>query len=211
MLDVTNKNNLELVKSALHGITGIAQEPAIIPTWHYMVVSRFNREFDTVDSFRRHGRSASWPSFEQLIVTRQIKNDAPVRRIKRIGIVPGYVFTPMIDDCDFTEFLKRIVGAIDVVRSDSGNPLLLEDEDILTLKRIEISRNTPVASRECLKEAIKHDFKVGEKVRFIDDTRRRWPPGRIIALARQGRIVVEVSLMGRKVKVEALPHQIQRV
>jgi transcription antitermination factor NusG len=209
MLDVTSKNNLELVKSALHGITGILHQPAVAPSWHYMVVARYNRELDTVDGFRRHGRAASWPSFEQLIVTRRIKNDAPVRRIKRIGIVPGYVFTPMTDEGDFTELLKRIVGAIDIVRTDSGNPLLLEDEDILTLKRIEISRNTPASENP--KEAIKHDFKVGEKVRFIDDTRRRWPPGRIIALARQGRIVVEVSLMGRKVKVEALPHQIQRV
>lgn len=207
MLDVTSKNNLQLVKSALHGITGIEQKPLIARCAHYMVVSRSNREFDTVDSFRRHGRSASWPSFEELIVTRQVQNGAPVRRIRRVGIVPGYVFTPVTDDCDFTDFLKRIVGAIDVVRTDSGNPLFLEDEDILTLKRIEVSRNTPVSP----KEAIKHDFKTGEKVRFIDDTRRRWPPGRILTLARQGRIVVEVSLMGRKVKVEALPHQIQRV
>jgi len=50
----------------------------------------------------------------------------------------------------------------------------------------------------------------GEKVRFIDDTVRTWPAGTVEKLAQDGRIGVEIELMGRKVLIWVLPHQIER-
>lgn len=208
MLAITDKGNLGHVRSALEGITGIKEEPVVEQKRHHIVIVRSNHELNAVDSFRRHGEPAFWPSFEELVVTRQQRDGHPIRRVRRIGIVSGYVFTPIRPNVDFTDFLKQIVGAIDIVRSFSGNPLLLEEDDIQTLKRIEVGRNTPTEQRD---GAVVHTFKVGERVRFIDDVRHRWPPGRITKIARQGRIVVDVSMMGRKVEVKSLPHQIVRV
>ena len=205
MLAKTEKSNLEQVRSALTGITGV--EPIACQTpadRHYMVVCRPNREFDTVDSFRRHGQPAFWPNYEELVTTRERRNGHPVRRTRRVGIIAGYVFTPVRAERDFTAFLARIIGAIGLVKTFSGSPLVLDDDDIQTLRRIEATRDTS------LPLPTQHAFKLGEKVRFKDDNGHRWPPGRIVRLARQGRIVVEVSLMGRKVELKALPHQIER-
>jgi len=100
--------------------------------------------------------------------------------------------------------LGRIVGALDVVRTYSGGPLRISDEDIRIIRSIEIGLNTPRPVK------IVHDFKRGEKVSFIDDLIGRWPPGVIEKLAPDGRIGVEVDLMGRKVPITVLPHQIER-
>lgn len=202
MLAKTDKGNLAQVRSALEGITGVEHKPKVERQYR-MVICRPNHEFDTVDSFRRHSTPAFWPNYEELIATRQQQNGQPVRRIRRVGIIAGYVFTPVDPDVDFMALLQRVVGAIEIVRTMSGAPLLLDEEDIQTLRRIEMGRNVPA-------KAVNREFKLGEKVRFTDDLQHRWPPGKIIKLARQGRIIVEISLMGRKVEVKALPHQIER-
>jgi transcription antitermination factor NusG len=127
------------------------------------------------------------------------------RRMRRIGILPGYVFSDVDRDRDLTTLLRRIVGAIDVARTFSGAPLLIGDADIQIIRKIEIGLNTPRPDK------LLHNFKSGEKVRFVDDLMGRWPPGRIIKLAPDGRISVEVEMMGRKVAITCLPHQIERI
>jgi transcription antitermination factor NusG len=101
--------------------------------------------------------------------------------------------------------LHRIVGAFDIARTFSGYPLLIGDEDIQIIRRIEIGLNTPRPS-----DKVVHNFKRGQKVRFVDDLIGRWPPGVVETLAHDGRISVEVDLMGRKVPIWVLPHQIER-
>lgn len=198
--------NLELVKSALEGITGLEVKPEILPERYYMIVCRPNHEYDTVDSMRRNNQPAFWPSYEQLVTTRRVLNGQPVRKIRRIGIVAGYVFSPATSDRDFTMFLQRIVGAIEIAKSDAGNPIFLTDKDIAIFRRIERDPE----DKEHKAASPKRALQVGEKIRFKDDLQHRWPPGKVIKLARQGRIIVELSLMGRKVEVKALPHQIER-
>lgn len=198
--------NLEQVRNALHSITGIkpAKLTASAPD-RYLVMARMNQELDTVDSFRRNNVPAYWPSYEELVVTRRSRNGHPVRRIRRVGILPGYVFSTVDPDRDFTSILHRIVGALDVARTFSGNPLLINDADIQIIRKIEIGLNTPMPAK------VAHNFKIGEKVSFRDDLMGRWPPGAIVKLAPDGRISVEVELMGRKVLVKALSFQIERM
>lgn len=201
----TQTGNLDQVRQALHGITGVVPAAPVAAPDRYLVEARMGREMDTVDSFRRSGLLAYWPSYLETVPARRRENGCMTRRTKRVGILPGYVFCEVDAKRDLTTLLDHTVGAFDVVRFQSGAPLLIADADIQIIRRIEIGLNTPRP------EQTHHDFKMGEKVSFTDDLVGRWPPGRIIKLAREGRITVEVDLMGRKVKITVLPHQIERM
>lgn len=197
--------NLEQVRAALQGITGVELRPENRGPDRYLVMVRMNRELDAVDSFRRHSVPAYWPSYQELAPTQRVRGGHPVRRMRRVGIMPGYVFAAADHSFDMTLLLDRIVGAFDVVRTMSGNPLMIGDADIQIIRKIEIGLNAPSS------EKVIHDLKKGEKVRFVDDLIGRWPPGRISKLAKDGRIGVEVELMGRKVEITVLPFQIERM
>nr|WP_283807510.1 transcription termination/antitermination NusG family protein [Bradyrhizobium retamae] len=196
---------MELVRTALAEITGAEVPPAKAGPDRYLVTVRMNREMDAVDSFRRYHVRSYWPNYEELLPVRQVPGVRPVRRIRRVGILPGYVFAE-VDPCrDFTDLLDRIIGAFDVVRTASGVPLLITDDDVQIIRKIEIGLNTPKEA------ATGHgEYKIGHKVRFVDDLLGRWPAGRIVKLAREGRISVQLELMGRKVSITVLPHQIER-
>jgi transcription antitermination factor NusG len=170
----------------------------------YFVVARMNHEHETVDSLRRNRVGAYFPSFEQVTWGKD-RGGASIRRVKRVGILPGYVFATPSLRIDFELLLRHIVGAFDVARTFSGKPLFICEDDLQIIRRIEIGLNTP---RE--PEKTVHAFKVGQKVKFLDDLVGRWPSGRVEKLASEGRIGVEVELMGRKVLIWALSSQIER-
>jgi transcription antitermination factor NusG len=198
--------NMEQVREALHGITGVEVPPVEAGPDRYLVMVRLGRELDAVDSFRRNQVRCYWPSYEELVVTpRRTPSGQPIRRLRRVGILPGYVFSAIDPRVDFISLLDRIVGAFDVVRTLNGNPLHIPDADIRIIQRIEVGLNQPA------KPGTQSDFKVGERVTFVDDTVGRWPPGKVIKVARDGRISISVDMMGRKVTIKALPHQIERM
>jgi transcription antitermination factor NusG len=205
MLNVGETGNMEQVREALAGITGVKLSPDRDDgaEWHMLIV-RPNHEFDAVDSMRRQGLRAYWPNYERLVSTRQRQDGRIVRRAVRTGIVP-YVFSPVDRNCDFTGFLEKLIAVVDVVRTYSGNPLLLRDTDIKILRKIDHGLNTPKPTAQG------HTFKLGEKVRFVDDNHQQWPAGKVVKLAREGRLSVEVDMMGRKVPVTVFPHQIERM
>jgi hypothetical protein len=62
-----------------------------------------NRELDTVDSLRRNNLSAFWPSYERLELTRTSRNGHQVRKLRRVGIIPGYVFSTVDPKRDFAD------------------------------------------------------------------------------------------------------------
>lgn len=202
MLMAGEKGNLEQVRSALQGITG--QAPIIEKTTpgYAMIVARGGRELDAVDSYRRLGIAACWPSYEELKPTRRKVNGHPVCLKFRRAVVPGYVFPEFVPGC---LGLDGIIGAIDVVRGCEGKPLRIRDIDMKIIRAIEENKNTPKPG------ASEHPFKKAERVRFTDDITGEWPAGIIKDLARKGRITVEVSLMGRKVDIKVFPHQIERM
>jgi hypothetical protein len=166
-----------------------------------LITVRMNHEREAVDSLRRSGSRAYYPSYEELVPTKRQFNGQPVRRLMRRAIIPGHVFTPVVPG--ITLVLDLIIGAIGVVRTHAGDLLTIKDEDVQIIRAIEAGLNVPTTAAE-------HSFKVGEKVGFVDDLTGRWPHGKIVRIARKGRIGVEVALMGRKVTIYVLPHQIER-
>ena len=199
----TGTGNIEQVRAALEGITGEVIKPTTNRQKWYMVIARAGHDLDVVDSFRRHDTRAYWPSYEELVATRQQMNGQPVRRLRRVGIIRGIVFTPADGSRDMTVFLERIVGALDFAKKPSGAPILLDDDDIEIIRRIDGTTDEPQASKD-------HDFKTGDRVRFKGDMNRRWPPGYVTKVAPNGKISVDVAMMGRKVEFRPLPHQIER-
>lgn len=199
------KGNLETVRDALAGITGVSLSPDRDDgsEW-YMVIVRSNYQLDAVDGLRRAGLRAYWPSYERSIASRRMIAGRYTSRTVRFGILP-YVLSPRSPDVDFTAKTERIVSILDIVRTYSGNPLFLRCADINIIRRIDVGFNTPKP------EASIHNFKTGQKVRFRDDLSAQWPPGVIINVAREGRISVEVSMMGRKVPITVFPFQIERL
>lgn len=205
MLMTTPKNNMEQVRDALTGITGVPLSPDRDEgaDW-YMIVVRSNYHLDAVDGLRRQGLRAYWPSYERSIASKRMIAGRKTSRSVRFGILP-YVLSPRDPELDFTSRSERIVSILDVVRTYSGAPLLLREKDLRIIRRIDVSMNTPKP------EAALHNFKTGHKVRFRDDLSHQWPPGVIIKIAKEGRISVEVDLMGRKVPITVFPHQIERI
>lgn len=196
------RGKLELARRALEEIAGppVTLRPV---AQHYLVMTRGHREGEAIDSFRRHGCRAYWPNYQELGPSRRMANGLATRTLRRVGIIPGYVFVAA--NVSITEMLEVVVGTIAVVRRLDGKPLLIDDDDVQLIKRIEVGLNTPKQV-----EPICPDFKKGEKVRFRDDLEGRWPAGRIIRIATQGRIVVEVDAMGRATQVVVGAHQIER-
>ena len=180
-------------------------QPYPFKNW-YMVLVRPNREQDAADSFRRNGVRAYWPNYQRWQTVRRPQNgNRPERRSFLTGILPGYIFTPGSSTEDLIMLIERVTGVLNVVRTFSGEPLHLAEADIAIIRKIEANLNTPEPAKSA------HNFKTGEKVRFADDLVGRWPPGKICKLARDGRISVEVDMMGRKVIAIVFPHQIERV
>lgn len=205
LMAADTNGNLDQVRSALEGITGTKLSPDRDDgsEW-YMVIVRSNYQLDAVDGLRRAGLRAYWPSYERSVASRRIIAGRHASRSVRYGILP-YVLSPRSPGLDFTSASERIVSILDIVRTYSGNPLLLRSGDINIIRRIDVTMNTPKP------EASLHNFKVGDKVRFADDLMNQWPPGSIVKVAREGRISVEVNLMGRKVPITVFPHQIERI
>lgn len=204
MTTAGESGNLARVRDALVGITGVEKPVPIKGPDRFLVVVRNNHEFDSVDSFRRNQIPAYWASYEELLPNKKMKNGCTGRRVRRVGILPGLIFVPVNAAPDMEGLLHRIVGAIDFHRTYSGAPFVVDDADVRVIQRIEVGLNTP--SKEGA-----HKFKVGERVRFIDDLDGRWPPGKITKLAREGRIIVEVDAMGRKMPITVFSFQIERM
>ncbi len=209
MATKTETGNLAQVRDALDQMRGQSLESQRQPypflQW-FMVVVRPGHDQQAADSFRRNGVRAYWPNYERIQTVRYRSNgNRPQQRLYLTPLMPGYVFSPAgVTQEDFTQIIERVVGVVKVVRTFSGAPLLLSEADIEIIRRIEAGLNTPDPIKPI------HNYKTGEKVRFVDDIVDRWPGGKIVKLARDGRISVELDLMGRKVVVIVFPHQIER-
>jgi transcription antitermination factor NusG len=205
MLMAGKVGNIEQVRSALQGITGVTPSPDRNDgcEW-YMLIVRPNYELDAVDGLRRQKLRAYWPNYERTVPSRRIVAGRQTRKVIRVSILP-YVLSPCDEEPGFTSKIERVVAVLDIVRTYSGSPLLLRQPDIDIIRRIDVGMNTPKP------EAASHNFKAGDKVRFLDDLIRHWPPGVVNKVSREGRISVEVNMMGRKVPITVFPHQIERM
>ena len=171
----------------------------------YAVIVRSQREQDAADGFRRENVSAYWPNY-----IRQVPSGrhGGVRRHRALlaPIFPSLIFCPTADADLFWAAIQRIPYVVNMLRKDAGAPATLNNGDIELIRRIESGLNEPPAITPV------HNFKMGDKVRFVDDLLGVWPPGKIIGLSNDGRISIEVYLMARAVPIKSvLPHQIERI
>jgi transcription antitermination factor NusG len=163
-----------------------------------LITVPFNQQLDWCDNFRRFRLRCYCPNY--------INFGRGLSRRKR-GIqmlIPGYLFSPGFKEPAFWEVVKHGRGMVNVVRTFSGEILLVHNDDILVIRKIEAGLNTPTLGKSL------HNFKTGEKVRFSDDLLGRWPSGKV-ARSDDGQIVVEVEVMGRAVPFTVYPHQIERM
>lgn len=164
-----------------------------------MLLVRPGKEQDVRDLFRRNNIRAYWPHFQPFIVPR----NAPARIMLR-SVMPGYVFVLGPFETKFWDVVERVQGTGNVIRKFSGDVLRIRDEDVEVIRKIEMGLNTPTPGKSM------HHFKTGHKVRFTDDASHRWPPGKVAGLASDGRLIVEVEIMGRLVPCHVFPHQVEK-
>ena len=173
-----------------------------------MVIARPGMEQDARDALRRRGVGAYWPNYPRLTVVknRQTENGRPIRRLTLASVVSGIIFSPAKISSLFWNAIDLAPGVVNVARNAGGSLVTLNDTDIVLIHSIERTLNRPSPERAV------HNFKMGQKVRLSGASSDRWHPGKIIKLARNGRISVEIDAMGRKVVFsDLLPHQIERM
>lgn len=204
MLMASDAGNLRQVFAANNPIGELKKQQAYPPKAWYAVIARTGREQDAADGFRQQDVVAYWPNY-----TRQVpighRSGARRHRAVLAAIIPGMIFCPTADESLFWLAIQRIPYVLNMVRKTGGFPATLTNADIETIRRIEADENEPPPIKA------QHAFKPGEQVKIIDGEMARWPCGKIERLLGDGRISVEVFLMGRMVPIKVLPHQIEVV
>lgn len=169
----------------------------------YAVIIRARKEQDAADEFRKRNVSAYWPNYVKQVPS-GIHGGKRRHRVTFSAIVPGLIFCPMADEELFLMAVHGIPYVVNLLRREQGLPAILRNVDIEKLRRIEAHENLPPDINPV------HNFKIGQKVRFTDEEPVQWPPGKIIELDDDGRISIEVYLLGRMVPIRGiLPSQIE--
>jgi transcription antitermination factor NusG len=179
-----------------------AQVPPEPELWCMLWV-RPGKEQDARDNFRNHGIRCYWPCFVPFIVRHGDRNRRP--RNDPRAIIPGYLFVPLPATTKFWQVVELQSGIVTVVRSFAGELVHLRDKDIEVIRAIDSAMNTPTPGKS------PHQFKTGDRVRFKDDVGSLLPHGHIAHSTGDGRVSVEVDVMGRLVPFVVYPHQIERI
>lgn len=169
------------------------------------LVAKHAKEQEAADWLKRDRYYAYWPCYMKLENAGGSKHKGHWRtRGRYTAIMPGLIFVACAYGSTFhpQPLVDWVPGLISYMRNGAGHPAVLDNEDIETIRRIEGDQNLP-------KDRRAHKFKPGDKVRFVDDLLGRWPAGTITRLAEDGRIVVDVALLGRFVPITVEPHQIE--
>jgi Transcription termination factor nusG len=173
--------------------------------WLMLVVIP-GREPYATDMLRLRNCGIYWPNYSQPTQWPTRANGFKMRPSRSYAIMPGYLFMPLdMADSIPHRIIETTTGILRYARNGNGEPAFLFPADIEIIRKIEDVLNTP------LPKDLRHSFKTGDKVRFVDDLTGRWPPGRVVRIVKSGRIGVESFLLGQQVLIEALPHQIERI
>ena len=163
------------------------------------------RERRAADFLKDFGQWVYWPNYgKHVSVAPRRPGARRERRLAFFPVIPGYLFlAERADAGDPWGIVHATPGVHGFVRDSEGHAAALTDQDIEIIRHIEAGLNLPFDPKTV------HRFKTGDKVRFIDDLYSRWPPGKVSRLAEDGRIVVEVAVLGRIVPILVYPHQIE--
>jgi transcription antitermination factor NusG len=190
---------------SLYGLDGSAIDFLAPRAW-VAFVARSGKEQDSADWFKNARLFAYWPCYgDQVRHWRGRANGIGSRSLRMKALIPGYLFVAVRDGVVVDPFVvvRQVPGITGYMRGPEGYPAMLGEADIQTIRRIEAGQNLPFDPKGA------HKFKTGDKVRFCDDLMRRWPYGKVARLAADGRISVDVALLGRVVPVTVYPHQIE--
>lgn len=171
------------------------------PRKWYALLTIANKEQAAADwiRVRSPGTWIYWPN-----ITSLVPHGHGRRRSQLKAIIPGYLFMgEVLTAGDPWPIVHDTPGVRSFVRNATGHAATLRESDIEIIRKIEGDENLPQDRKTA------HRFKTGDKVRFIADLLGAWPPGIVTRLADDGRIVVNVSLLGRMVPVQVEPHQIK--
>lgn len=174
------------------------------PRVWYALFVRPGKEQDTADWLKHARLHAYWPCYtKQVNSGRKAPNGRYTSVARLYAVIPGYIFMAARPHADPWPVVRQVPGITGYIRDAQGDAAALTDNDIEVIRRIEGSMNLPPAKNHA------HQFKPGHKVRLKDGTLARWPNGRILSLAENGQISVEVNLLGRAVTIWVRPHQIE--
>jgi transcription antitermination factor NusG len=177
-------------------------ETKSLPQQWCMLLVRPGKEQDARGAFCQYRMQAYWPNYQPFV--RWSPNFRRRRRTDRRAVIPGYLFVVPDPIKTFWDVIQRNKGIVNAVLRFSGEVARLKDDDIAVIESIERGMNTPKPGKSL------HSFKTGDKVRFKDDELHRWPAGKIAGSASDGRVIVEVEMMGCVVPIQVFPHQIAR-
>lgn len=201
MLMVTNTlGSLELA-------LGQADPKAVLPepvTDWLMILAKSPQEQAARDSLRRMGIGAWWPNYEREVAAIDRQTGKRFTRYVVTGVLPGVILSPARVSSRFWAALDRAPGVMNVVRKSNADLLLLNDLDIVVIHKIESGQNRPLSPTDLV-----HTFKKDDKVKFVDDIYGRFPAGKVTRCRRDGRIEVDVNMMGCVRSINVLPHQIE--
>lgn len=188
------------MQAVKHKLEEMAQQAH--PDHWLLLTVQPGKEQQARDSFRRYGVRCYWPNY--YIISRWSPQLREKRRTDFRSVMPGYLFVPSPATTTIWNVIEHNIGVVNVVRNYSGELAVLRNADVEVIRSIEAGMNTPKPGKAL------HNFKTGDKVRFNDDTLNRWPPGLVAGSLSDGRISVEVEVMGRIVPIQVFPHQIER-
>lgn len=166
-----------------------------------LIVVRPGYEQTARDSLRRRGIGAWWPNYKREV---QAKDNATGKRYARLvltGVMPGILFSPSRLNSHFWASIDLAPGAVNVVRKLNGDPLVIDDTDVVLLHKIEAELNKPLPAE------VVHNFEVGNDVVITGDLMRHFT-GKIVKIDKNGRIHLEMSLFGRATAMTVHCHQI---
>jgi transcription antitermination factor NusG len=200
MLMGNERQQLRSIESALR-----ATEPATLDATNEMVmiIARPGQEQRGRDSLRRRGIGVWWPNYSKEVIYKNKQTGRRARRLVLSAVMPGIMLSPAKFSDDFWIAMDLAPGVVNVARKRGGDLLVLSEIDVVLIHKIEAGLNEPPPTKPV------HSFKIGDKVRFVDDVMRRLPAGKMTKVMRSGHIGVDVSVLGRLTSFDVLPHQIE--
>lgn len=160
-----------------------------------------NREIKSAQWLSRRNLWTYAPNYPRMIRTR-----GKAHRHRLYSCIPGYLFIPtvVLDTGHGWDYLHQAPGVRGWIKDCHGAPATISKAHVEVIREIEAKLNLPPEAKGVM-------FKMGEWVRVIkDDIFWQWT-GPIVEIAREGRIGVEVNLLGRATVVYASASQIERM
>lgn len=187
----------------MHGMLDASQDAVSSvsgPPWFALLVEA-GREGRATHWLTRQRYPVYWPKYRGVV-----KLNRHRRAMRYRSVIPGYVFLPHRSDRDLHwQFILKAPGVRSVLKNASADYARLSNDEIEAIRNIEAALNS---SALCAAEGI--PFKIGDMVQCTDSTLSDWR-GPIIGIEKGRKIIMEIRLLGRAIRVTVPVSAIERV